>query len=240
MDIKIRCPHCETKLIVGDELVGQAVLCEDCNTQFTVEQPASATKSTSKSGEKPRVRTRERHADDEVERPRSRRSPADFDDEDDRPIRRKPKRSSSRLAPVIFGSLLVVMTLGVGVGLYFAFGFGTSTNRNAGMPNPNPVNFGGVPVAGNRFKLSDARWLGGNTFMVTIESTTGRPDATPARLVYRTPDGLSNALPFSMAFTGRQSLTVPKLGGARGPTTIWVEQSGFGAGPTLSNTLTLN
>ncbi|QEL14547.1 zinc ribbon domain-containing protein [Limnoglobus roseus] len=243
MDIKIRCPHCETKLVVGDELVGQAVLCEDCNKQFTVEQPAGSSGKSS-SGERPRDRGE--RDDRGEERPRSRRrddddhgrSRDDFDDEDDRPIRRKPKRSSSHVAPLIFGSLLILMTLGVGVGMYFTFGFGTSSSRDGfGVPN-NRGGMVGVPaVGGSRYRLSDAQWIAGNTFAVTVATENGRTDPTLVRLVYRSLDGTGNYA-FSMPLGPRQPITVPKIGGGRTPTTMWVEPITGGA--PLSNMITLN
>lgn len=236
MDIKIRCPHCETKLIVDDDLVGKAVLCEDCNKQFTVEQPAAAT--ASKSGERPKLRERDR----EEERPRRRRddddddrerSRDDYDDEDDaRPVRRKPKRSSSSLAPMIFGSLLVVMTLLVGVGLYFAFGFGASRTTDPRFP-------GGVPAAGQRFRISAADWQN-NGFNVTVETANGQRDMSAVRLAFRSDDGISGSHAFSMAFNHRSTFFVNRPGFGRSRTTLWVETNDFGGGAPLSNTFTLN
>jgi predicted Zn finger-like uncharacterized protein len=145
MDINISCPHCKTKLIVEDDLIGELVACDECNQQFTVKKPADLGGRRAKppSRQKPEepsgphksapTRTEDQPGSDDPSTPRSER--AEYEDEDYRPVRRRPKQSSSNLAPIVFGSLLVTMTLMVGVGLFYAFGFGTAiTPKSSATP----------------------------------------------------------------------------------------------------------
>jgi hypothetical protein len=238
MDIKIRCPHCETKLIVGDDLVGQSVLCEECDKQFTVEKPAAAGKSGETrrrerdDRDDDRPRSRRRDEDAEEEKPRSKRPADDFDDED-RPVRRKPKRSSSNLAPMIFGSLLVLMTLLVGVGLFFAFGFGTRTGGGGGGG-------GGAVPAGGKFRLANPQPFGNNGFTVQVETVDGRPPAGRFQVTWQSPDGMSKGSATLVMAGSRVTFTNPGWGGfgGRPAFNIWIDYEPA-TGTKLSNVVTL-
>lgn len=111
MDIPIRCPHCETKLVVEDDLIGQSVLCEECDKPFTVEAPLA----NSKPDENRRKHPRGGGADSDAY--------FDYEFDDNRPIRRRPRAKPNALVPMIFGGLLALAVALAAVALFFAFGF---------------------------------------------------------------------------------------------------------------------
>ena len=136
---------------------------------------------------------------------------------------------------MIFGSLLVLMTLLVGVGLFYAFGFGTSTGT-AG-PNGRPSAPGGM-----RIQLSNPQWIGpGPSFTVNLETTSRRPDPTVYTLRYRSADGsvTGSSTIVQLQFQSRTTVNVNHGGFGRQPITIWIEDSRV-PGQTVSNTIPLN
>lgn len=207
MDIKIRCPNCRTKLIVEDDLVGQSVLCEECDKPFTVEAPRPTV--ASERGE-PR---KSRDADD---------TDFEYEFDDDRPIRRKPRAKPNALAPMIFGGSLVLAIVLVAVGLFFAFGFdfpGSSTS---------------VP-AGGKFRLSNPRWIPNRGFSVDIETVDGQPAAGRYRLAWRSTDERSsgNSTLGNRGSRYTEMISIPRP--LNQSFQIWVENDPPVAGTKLSN-----
>jgi predicted Zn finger-like uncharacterized protein len=104
----VNCPHCEKKLRVPDNLIGQPVKCPTCGKTFTAtaasaaapppeEKPAPRPAARRPPAEEEQVedvprRRRPADADEEEERPRRRpRAEDEEEDEDDRPRRRRPR-----------------------------------------------------------------------------------------------------------------------------------------------------
>ncbi len=206
MDIRIRCPHCETKLVVGDDLLGQSVRCEECGQAFPVEAPVAA-------------RSEERTT---TPAPRRRREPVESDDgdddrtidgyafDDDRPIRRRPRAKPNALAPLVFGASLAVTMLLVAVGLFFAFGFAPSSNST-----PLP--------AGAKFRLSNAGWIPNQGFAVDAETLDGRPPSGGYRICWRTPDGSGFGNSTLRMQASRQTHIVATIRPPNQSFEIWIE-----------------
>jgi hypothetical protein len=128
--METRCPHCERKLNVPENLNGKKVRCPGCKDAFVVdldgdEAPAEAAVTT-----KPRRPTPPPPAEVDDDRPRRRRREDDEDDYDepraedesgdeeeddeDRPRRRKRKRSRGRqaAASAVMGPAIALMIVG--------------------------------------------------------------------------------------------------------------------------------
>lgn len=212
MDIKISCPHCETKLVVEDELVGQSVLCEECDKMFTVEAPRPVS-PLSVARRKPRV-------EDDDDRD------AEYEFDDDRPIRRKPRAKPNALVPMIFGGSLVFVVLLIAVGLFFAFGFdstGTSTTP--------------VPVGG-KFRLSNPGWVQNQGFAVDIDTVDGRPPMGGYRVVWKSTDGRSSGHATLQMLASHHTNIVHFPRGMNQTYEIWVENEPSN-GVKVSNVVTL-
>jgi predicted Zn finger-like uncharacterized protein len=135
MPIDVVCPACQQKLRVPDDLVGQDVRCQKCNSQFTaveevmmevveediamevVEEPPDAGYEVV---EEPPIAGREKPP------PRRLRSPDQEDNRDDpverrQPRRKKRKRASSAPEMVYLPGLLLTIAGYVGIGINALF-----------------------------------------------------------------------------------------------------------------------
>ncbi len=213
MDIKIRCPNCETKLVVVDDLVGQSVLCEECDKTFIVEAPRTAALPAGK----PRKSAR-READDDGD--------TEYEFDDDRPIRRKPRAKPNALVPMIFGGSLVLAILLVAVGLFFAFGFDFP-----GASTPVPT--------GGKFRLSNPRWQANRGFSVDVETVDGRPVAGNYRLAWRSTDERSSGHATLANRGARYTETIASPRPLNQTFQIWIESDPPLVGTKLSNVATL-
>jgi predicted Zn finger-like uncharacterized protein len=215
MDIRIRCPHCDSKLVVDDDLIGQSVRCEECQRPFAVEMPEAPAASA------PR-RRRPRADDDDPDE----RSIDDYEFDDDRPIRRKPRVKPNALAPVVFGASLVLVMLLVSIGFFFAFGFGL------------PV--GSTPVPpGAKFRLSNAGWIPNQGLAIDIETVDGRPPAGGHRIVWRTTDGSGNGHSTLRMPGSHRTHIVPMPRLANRAIEIWIEDEPPTGGAKTSNVILL-
>jgi predicted Zn finger-like uncharacterized protein len=87
----ISCPHCQKKLRVPENLLGQPVKCPTCSQVFTAD-PKAASGEPPPEPARPTAVSRRREEDDEdAPRPRRSRVAAEEDEEDDRPRRRRPR-----------------------------------------------------------------------------------------------------------------------------------------------------
>jgi predicted Zn finger-like uncharacterized protein len=212
MDIRIRCPNCETKLVVDDELVGQSVRCEECQKPFAVETPATA---------EPRRRRPRPHDDTSDDG-----TIDDYEFDDGRPIRRKPRVKPNALAPIVFGASLVVVMLLVAVGFFFAFGFGLP-----GASTPVP--------AGAKFRLSNAGWIPNQGFAVDVETVDGRPPVGGHRIVWRTTDGRGFGHSTLRMLGSQQTHIVSAQRPVNRSFEIWIEDEPPTGGAKLSNVVLL-
>lgn len=208
MDIRIRCPFCETKLVVGDELLGHSVRCEECGDSFTVENSTNPP-SSAPSVEPPRPRRRR-----ESELPRD----VDDDDrtidgyafDDDRPIRHKVRVKPNAIAPIVFGAALMLTMLLVSVGLFFVFGFGWSAGSTPLPP-------------GAKFRISNAGWIPNQGFTIDVETADGRPPTGGHRICWRTTDGRGSGHSTMRMLASQQTHIVAAPRARNQSYEIWIE-----------------
>lgn len=212
MDIKIRCPNCETKLVVEDDLLGQSVLCEECDRPFTVEAPPAIARTDS-------PRRAKRDFDDDFE-------DREYEFDDGRPIRRKPRAKPNTLVPIVFGSSILLATALMAVGLIYAFGFTPGSNSTPVPP-------------GAKFRLSNVGWLPNHGFAVDVETVDGGPPPRGFRIAWRTLDGRGFGNMTLPTNGTPQTVVVPTVRGPNQSFTIWIENEPPVNGVKQSNVVTL-
>ena len=274
MSVKLRCPQCNTTLTAPDDILGQTVRCEECDGTFTAKT----------SSRRPQVVDE----DDAPRRPsksNSRRLANDDDDDDDdddefdRPRKkRKPKKNSTNAAPFIFGGLLIgfFAIIVVVLGYYFIRSPKAAQPQmaiNIPAPPMMPNNFAPLPNnavapvqpqapnAGEKVRISNARWGGGGgfgggfpgqgDFTIEYEFLQGRPIGGRYKVYCKHNDGSSSEAEMHGIIDQRGTLTIKSFGGGFGRPRqqgmeIWIVEGGFGGpfggnnGTKVSNTLTLN
>jgi predicted Zn finger-like uncharacterized protein len=231
MDIRIRCPNCRTKLIVGDDLLGQSVRCEECGTAFAVEDPANAPdppaatdppakRPSRRSTESARERTRESAEDDDEW------TIDGYEFDDGRPIRQKPRTKPNALVPFVFGGALATAMLLVAVGLFFAFGFGFGFDGSGTAALP----------PGAKFRITSANWVANHGFLVEVETASGGlPPPGRFRVAWRSTDGTASGtstLTMKAPFT---SQVIPAPQPRNRTIAIWIEPEPPAGGGKVSN-----
>ena len=259
MSVKLRCPQCNTTLTAPNEIIGQTVRCEECEATFTAKKPAQRSQvvDANEAPARPSNTNTRRLADEE-------------DDEDDRPRKkRRQKKSSTNAAPLIFGGLLAMSLIVVVLflGYYFVRSpksaqqqAATNTPPAAMQPifpanqfAPLPNNVGMAPaqpppIAGDKVRISNARWGGGNRiggfptqgdFTFDYECLNGRPNGVQFKLQCKHFDGsTSNGVLHSLVNLSGTLTMKPSMFGRwrQQGMEFWIEENGT----RVSNILRLN
>jgi predicted Zn finger-like uncharacterized protein len=105
MDVKVRCTHCDARLVIDEDDLGERIKCDDCGDVFTARESSRESKRDSK-------RESKRESDRESDRESRRRT-----------AERRPKQRSRSGLGLIIG---IIIGLALPVGMCLLCGIGGS------------------------------------------------------------------------------------------------------------------
>src|SRR6186997_2406020 len=94
MPISMRCPGCQTRFELADDLAGKRIKCKSCGDIFRLPQPAPAKKARDDEDDDRRTGRYSRPVDDDDRRTGRYRKPVEEED-DDRPARSRRREDDS-------------------------------------------------------------------------------------------------------------------------------------------------